>query len=320
VIGSPLAGLDPGACIDGRALVRELEAKLAASPDLKALPGKFCFLIDDGGRLGLDAIAADVRLIGVGGRIVLAIASGQMTFTPVALKEPSEAVDAAIALARAFLALCTPVSARRMEQLVLSLGAAEVARAAGMTPETPITALARRVTEVPDVIGLHDGFTGAAAPFGRLHAGQMDVLAALAPHGLRLTPWRSVLLPGAPSGTLHALKDAGLIVSPEDPRLAIAACPGAPACASAQVDTRHAAESLAPLARAWAANGITLHMSGCAKGCASAAPAPITLIGRDGAYDLLFDGRAGDEPLLRGLDLKRAQAAIEEARMRKAMA
>jgi precorrin-3B synthase len=61
-------------------------------------------------------------------------------------------------------------------------------------------------------------------------------------------------------------------------------------------------------------------MSGCAKGCASAAPAPITLIGRDGAYDLLFDGRAGDEPLLRGLDLKRAQAAIEEARMRKAMA
>jgi precorrin-3B synthase len=61
-----------------------------------------------------------------------------------------------------------------------------------------------------------------------------------------------------------------------------------------------------------------MHISGCSKGCASAAPAPLTLVGRDGAYDLVFNGRADAEPAQSGLDLPQLLAAIGEAQAGKA--
>jgi len=56
-------------------------------------------------------------------------------------------------------------------------------------------------------------------------------------------------------------------------------------------------------ARLPAANEVicTLHVSGCAKGCAHPGPATATLTGRDGRFDLIPDGPAGGTPLARGL-------------------
>ncbi|WP_026595391.1 precorrin-3B synthase [Methyloferula stellata] len=318
VIGPPLAGLDTTASVDGKALVRALEARLAAASDLNALPDKFCFLVDEGGRLGLDNVAADIRLAGHDGHVVLALANGAGASTPVALTDRPGAIDAALALALAFLKLRGAVSARRMTDLVQAIGAAEVARAAGFALDAPLPSLALRATEAQDIIGPREGFIGVAAPFGRLHADQLDLLASLAPNGLRLTPWRCILLPGTKPEALELSERAGLIVSPEDARLAIVACPGHPSCAAAQIDTRRAAEALAPLARAFSPKGIAMHISGCSKGCASALPAQIALAGRDGAYDLIFNGRADAEPTLRGLDLARMLAALREAQAGKA--
>jgi precorrin-3B synthase len=303
VIGSPLAGLDPTASIDGHALVRELEAALAADRDLDALPDKFCFLVDEGGSLGLDGVAADVRLIGINGLMVIAVASGRGEYVPIAWTNEAQAGDAALALARAFLTLSGRIPARRMDQLVQAVGAAEIARAAGFAHTDSLPSLPARIAEASDVIGAHASFIGAAAPFGRLDAGQLDLLASLAPNGLRLAPWRCVLLPGAAAEALAPLECAGLIVSADDTRLAIAACPGRPACGSAQIDTRLAAEALAPLARRWAEKGIALHISGCSKGCASPAPAPVTLVGREGAFDIVLNGRADAAPAYQGLAL-----------------
>jgi len=65
------------------------------------------------------------------------------------------------------------------------------------------------------------------------------------------------------------------------------------------------AQALAPHLGA----GQTLHVSGCAKGCARAGPASITLIGDTGKFDLVTDGAAWDEPSQRGLT---AQDAMKE--------
>ena len=60
VIASPLAGLDPSAWLDIRALVKTLEHRLVSDRTLHALPGKFGFLVDDGGQFSLGDQNADI--------------------------------------------------------------------------------------------------------------------------------------------------------------------------------------------------------------------------------------------------------------------
>jgi sulfite reductase beta subunit-like hemoprotein len=130
---------------------------------------------------------------------------------------------------------------------------------------------------------------------------------------LRLTPWRAVLLPGVDAQAAQeilAQADARIITDPSDARLAVIACPGGPACASAQAPTQEDALALAPLARALAPSGVALHVSGCAKGCARPAPTPVTLTARAGLYDLIAAGRASDAAALSGLDLDACRAAL----------
>jgi precorrin-3B synthase len=161
------------------------------------------------------------------------------------------------------------------------------------------------------------GFLAIGAAFGRLAADQIDHLAEAANNAqaeLRVTPWRSVLI--APiderrSAELLSLAGLGLITDADDPRLAVAACPGAPACANASVTTREDADLLAPLARERpASQGIGLHISGCLKGCAKSEAAPVTLVGREGRYDIVFDGRAGDTPSHSGLTIEDVRALL----------
>ena len=130
---------------------------------------------------------------------------------------------------------------------------------------------------------------GAALPFGVALAPLWIALADLAErYGgvLRLTPWRTVLIAGLPDP--QTLADLGLIIDPDDPRLRVAACPGQPGCASATVPTRPIAARLCP------PPGITVHVSGCAKGCAHPGPATVTLVGQDGCFGVVRHGRAGD--------------------------
>jgi precorrin-3B synthase len=128
---------------------------------------------------------------------------------------------------------------------------------------------------------------------------------------LRLTTRRSVLIPAIASGANEQIEDecarAGLITEPSDPRRHVAACTGAPGCTSASVVTRDLATSLA----SFFPPHDTLHVSGCAKSCASSAAASVTLVGRDGTFDLVRNGKAGDAPLLFGLSAAEARAAVQ---------
>jgi precorrin-3B synthase len=133
------------------------------------------------------------------------------------------------------------------------------------------------------------GVSGVAAPFGRLEAGQLRELAALAAAAsaseIRLSPWRAFYIDAPIDGAARL----GLIIDEDDPLLRIDACPGAPACRSASVDTRRDARRLG-------SSGFegTLHVSGCAKGCARSAAADLTLVGEAGRYGVVRNGTARD--------------------------
>lgn len=126
-------------------------------------------------------------------------------------------------------------------------------------------------------------FTGLAAPFGRIEAAQLRTLTeTVGATEIRLSPWRALYV-DAPVDV------PGFILDENDPLLRIEACPGAPACASATVDTRVDARRLAAMGFAG-----TIHVSGCAKGCARSAPADLVLVGRDGRYGVVRNGTARD--------------------------
>ena len=92
-----------------------------------------------------------------------------------------------------------------------------------------------------------------------------------------------------------AADDFGFVVDARDPRRRIVACAGAPACASGLIAARAIAAKLAehlPPSR----DGIAVHVSGCAKGCAYPGPAPLTIVGTGQGCGIVCNGTARATP------------------------
>lgn len=330
IVGSPLSGLDATAALDGRALVEALEARLTSDPTVHALPGKFGFVVDEGGRLGLDDVAVDVRLTGLktpdGPRVLFAVATRPGHYQPIAVVEVADAPERAADLARGVVALRAALddAPRRMHEILARTSIAPLFHAAGFGEVMAEIEMLPRRFGAEAVLGDHTrepgGFIGIGAAFGRFTADQLALIGDLAAERgsgeIRLTPWRAVLIPGvAPEkmGRIRPWITAGhFVFSPDDPRLAVVTCAGATGCRNATVDTRADAEQLAVIAQRLAPKGVSLHVSGCQKGCAHPGPAPFTLTARDGAYDLIRGGRAWDRPVIERLNLVEAAAALTD--------
>ncbi|TIP24057.1 MAG: precorrin-3B synthase [Mesorhizobium sp.] len=170
---------------------------------------------------------------------------------------------------------------------------------------------------------------GIGLPFGSIPA---QKLIGLTQHALtlgateiRLAPHRALLFIGLSPTACHSLQQTattlGFVTDAADPRTKIAACPGAPACASGRIATRDIAESIAAENRDLL-DAVTLHISGCAKGCAHPGRAALTLVGGDNGAGLVVDGTAKALPAgyRPGYDAARGvgriAAAIREARFR----
>jgi precorrin-3B synthase len=144
---------------------------------------------------------------------------------------------------------------------------------------------------------------GIALPFGHAEADALAELARRAAlHGVRSirpAPDRVLMLIGVPPahapGLAAAAAGLGFIVDAADPRRRIAACPGAPACASGFIAARQLAAALAPRL-AGLPGGIAIHISGCAKGCAHPAPAAFTVVGDAQGCGIVRDGTARATP------------------------
>jgi precorrin-3B synthase len=280
---------DPAALIDADSLAAELRRAIAEAR-LRLAP-KVSVLVDSAGRIDLDGLFADIRLRAVatpeGPRLKLALAGDAKSATPLGLIQAADAV-------KAVLDLLTAIAALGPE-----------ARAADLSPTPGVTA---DTQPRHGGIGPHPLKYGAFALGIGLAFGQADASApaelarfAKAAHGEWAwpAPGRRLLLGPFAQADIAALKaeaqDLRFIVDADDPRLRIAACAGAPACARGLIAARALAAEIArrvPLP----GDGIAIHVSGCAKGCAQRNSAPFTVVGTEQGCGLIRDGRAHDLP------------------------
>lgn len=291
VIADPLPD-DPTALIDAHGLAADLRQAIAAAQIL--LAPKVSVVVDGGGRLDLDALFADIRLRAVatsqGPKLHLALAGDAASATPLGVI----AVGAAV---HAVLALLTAIAARGAEARVADLLPMPGASPVAMTPQPR-----------PHAIGRHPLMDGAFAlglglPFGHAQAGALAELARLEKINgagwLRPAPDRVLLLGPLGAASASALKQAaqalGFVVDADDPRRRIAACPGAPACSHGLIAARTIAAEIARDATLQG-DGITIHVSGCAKGCAHPKPSPLTIIGTEQGCGIVRNGTAQDAP------------------------
>ena len=304
---SPVIGGDPAVAAETMAIADALETALADADDIGLLPDKFLFVVDGGGAAGLRNVRADIAVRSTNGAWGIWLDGEPLG----AACEAGLVAEAVLGLARHFLA--NAGAARRMRDFVRSAGSAELFQAANL-----VAYLAPVANTKNDWIGFQalTGQTGGFAlgiPFGQMTADGLRDLAAWSEQFgdamLRITPWRSVILAGVPIGLAAALRQAaiGWITDRTDPRLYILACPGQPGCQSATVAARADAELLATLPLQ-----SLVHVSGCAKGCAHPFPAPITLVGQNGTYSLVRNGRANDFPTTTGLSLAEAKKMLME--------
>jgi len=270
VMVGPLAGRDPAEIADPRGIAEKIAARWP-----EGLAAKTSVVVDGGGALHLDAVAADLRLVAVSGGHWLLGLGGREPVRWLARLPTMDAADAALD----WLERLGPRRAREVE--------AE-GRAPAPAPRPPA-----------DPIGWHAaGALGVAGAFGALDAEALAALAEAVPSQARLrpAPGRAWLVLGLDQAEAFALRDRaarlGLVTDPADPRRRIIACPGRPACAGAEAETRVLAAALAALPDL---PGM-VHVSGCAKGCAHPGPAAITLVGRDGGFGLVRAGGPRDLP------------------------
>lgn len=243
--------------------------------ELPSLPAKFGFAIDTGPKRLLAADSADIRIETSPDGLILR-ADGTKTGCRVT---ETNAIDQLIALAGWFSECVTPET-RRM---------ARVAATQDLPAEWQGSAPGDIGT--PPQPGVCDQGVLYGAAFGQLPARQLsDLIADSGASALRVTPWRLILLEDG-----VAIQAPDFVIDGTDPLMTTDACPGAPFCPQAQVETRDVARVLAAQIPG------SLHVSGCAKGCARMGPANVTLVGNDGRFDLVKNGRAGDEPSQRGL-------------------
>ena len=325
VMASPLGPDDPSAAFDSHAAAIEIEAMLAGEPALQALPPKFGFLVYAGGVLPLAGITADIMVRANGGQLAVQLDGGTLA----ARCAPSVLAETVKALALAFLHESGErrEPPRRTRALIMAVGEEAIFNAAGLTSvslhSVPPFGAPSLIGFVP-YPGEATGEFGVGLSFGRIEAEALFNLADLSARygdgSLRTTPWRALLLPGIGSANVEELAEEvqtlGLIADSADPRLHIFACVGAPSCQSASVDARgHASRLAATIA---ATRDQTIHVSACTKSCAHRGPAAFTFVGRDGRYDLVRNGSAGDKPAWTGLSIEQAVALLQSAKEQQA--
>ncbi|MFT8481443.1 MAG: precorrin-3B synthase [Gluconobacter cerinus] len=288
ILVSPLAGLDPACNPETLDVAQSLQTALLEENALSALSGKFGWAVDGGGYVPEGTLSADIALQSRpdGWSVVCgAMETGVL--------DNARAVRAAVVMSR----ICEensdlgrPSRDADTAAFVLAKGGLEgiPCKPQGTRPVSLIGPLPGKVM-------------GVGVPFGRCHAKDFKVLAELTGASrLRVTPWRSVLLPQQ-DGTWP-----GFITSSVDPLLRVEACIGRSGCAKATADVVETALALA----SDVPPGCVLHVSGCIKGCAHPRAADMTLVADDGHYEVVRNGRTTDTPSWHDRDIPQIRALL----------
>lgn len=259
---------------DGDVTHRITQQVLQMLAHLPALPAKFGFAIDTGPAPLLQDASADIRIErSEEGWIVRA--DGAECGWPVA----ERGIGAAAVEMAVWFAAQRATDERRMRPVVQRMGLPAV-----WCRARPLTSAARPGP------GPHPCGALVGAAFGQIDAGDVSgLMDKTGAQALRVTPWRLFLLEGVD------IAQPAELIPQDDAVLCADACAGAPFCTSASVETRTFARQVASVTHG------TLHVSGCGKGCARRGAADLTLIGRNGRFDLVRQGHAWDAPEKSGL-------------------
>lgn len=289
----PLAGIDADEIADPLPLARALHEAVEAAKLASRLAPKCAVVIDGGGRLPLDDVIADVRLAvdpTVAGQWLISVGGTAQEARPVASVAATEVVAAVIGLLETIAAKGSIARGRDLTD-------ADLAAFGPATQKAP----ARPAIAPVGLFPLADGSlaTAFALPFGQMDADTLIAFSAVVADAgaseIRLAPGRGLIVPGLFAETWAAVEakalELGFITDAQDLRLCVAACAGAPYCASAHFATRSLGAEIAAQSPDFLAGGM-LHISGCAKRCAEPPAPDFTLLGVEGGCLVLSgDGR-----------------------------
>lgn len=327
---SPLAGIDPLEIGDPRPLAERIRTEIAEADLAPRLGPKVSVVVDGRGRIGLGAIMADVRLVAADAtRWRLSVAGDKSTATFFGEFDADAACAAALAILQSVAALGLQARARDLSRSAILevIEGTETSHSfplpsgrtdgGGKDRDLAVGSLARLAESVCQppaatdsspigIFHLGDGqiSLGIALPFGSVDAATLLAFCESAiecgASCICPAPGRSLLLMGLDQPAAEALTDTarnlGLVTSPTDPRIRIAACPGAPACASGMIAARDVAAEIAGELGQSLDPTLSLHISGCAKGCAHPGPAMLTIVGDEKGAAFVVGGTAKGLP------------------------
>ncbi|MDL2406099.1 precorrin-3B synthase [Rhizobium calliandrae] len=300
----PLNGLDPLEIADARELATRLRQQIAALDPQPALAPKLTIIIETGGRLNLDAISADIRLRATrtpdGSTIwVLAIGGTAETAKVLASLSAEQSIPAIIGLLKTLARIGPRARGRNLDLDSL--------RTEFQSPDVGALCITEQHVSP---IGIHvlggDRLALGLRPcFGQIHA--KDILSFLAVSEaagateIRTAPEHAILVLGLDALSAEDIRLAaagcGFRTNANDPLNHIDVCSGAGACASAFYATKSVATDLAGTAPELLDGSLTIHLSGCRKGCARPDAAALTIVGAPMGYGIVVNGSASSAPV-----------------------
>jgi len=261
VLASPLAGRSRAALDDVDAVVELLDTRLCANPALGELPGRFCFLVDDGTGAGSD-VRPDITIVARGDGVFAVLLDAQ----PLVFEGDAGAA-AAVALRAAGAFVEVGGDAWRMSET--PGGAGSVARRLGIELGVARRRPRRAAALDPGPQRQRDGRVAVTglAPLGQLSPAILLELARLR-DDVRLSTRRTVTLVDVEADEADAagaaLERCGLQVDGASGWVGLTACAGTGACQSALADVRAAA---AQRARVRLPGAPIEHWSACGRRC-----------------------------------------------------
>ncbi|MFG1816989.1 precorrin-3B synthase [Kribbella sp. NPDC049174] len=258
ILASPLSGLDLESRYDVLPVAAAVDRALCSRPGLAELPGRFLFALDDG-RGDLRGVQADVLVRAVDEREAVLSLGGLGVRVGW-----GEAAEAMVAASESFLVERTAQGSQAWRVAELDDGASRILDRLGLdrtgADQGETSAL------VPGVHAQVDGKCAlvVTVPLGSLGPEQADALQQVSAGQVRITPWRSVVLPGLSGDPSERLDEVGLVTKADSPWNGVTACAGQPGCAKALADVRADARRVTPkLPR----HGRPMHWSGCDRRC-----------------------------------------------------
>ncbi|MFK4823426.1 precorrin-3B synthase [Paenochrobactrum sp. BZR 588] len=308
VMVNPTIGMDAIQLTDTTDLANELLRILQLTPRYHALSPKFSLLVDGGEACAITTHPNDIWLSACEDGEHFAFGFASMPLQSDYIIRQTDALAFVCTCLDTFLALAEKFNISRMKQLFAYISHEELIAEIEKQFSGIIASShwQRQEAKAFTQLGQHKHrdetkYYVSAMPFlGRLSPQDLQKLGIIALSAgadyFCLTPWQSFLIPNidaekAPA-ILRALHEAGFATKSHDIAANIRACSGSKGCASALADTQSDAKQLAQLLGQKTMPFI--HLTGCAKSCASLSALPVTLLAtKPQHYDLFLQDKTG---------------------------